>query len=100
MGSTSRACQASRQTCAHLRAASAAVMPAASVEGRDVHEDRRVDAREDVDRHPVLTDGLDRLLERDLVTVDLDSLLRQLLGDLAVGDRAEEPVPLACLDAD
>src|SRR5439155_10104932 len=71
-----------------------------SVQGRDVDEDGGVNATEHVNRHPVLADRFDLLLERHLMAIDLDPFLCQELGDLAIGHRAEEAVLFAGLDTD
>src|SRR5690606_29823489 len=51
----------------------------------------RPNIRMEADRHGVDTQRLERLLEHDLSAVDLDPLLRQLPGDVARGDRPEQP---------
>src|ERR1043165_3088409 len=43
----------------------------------------------------VLTEGLDRLIELDRAVVDIDSRALELLGDVLVGDRAEQLLVLA-----
>src|SRR5438105_6924901 len=98
MESVSLDSQPLRHTLAQSRAAST-VFTGASVQGRDVDEDRCLDAREDVYRHAMLADCLDRLLEDHLVPVHLDPFLCKQVGDLPVGHRTEEAILLAGLDA-
>src|SRR5262249_19178630 len=50
----------------------------------------RDDAGGELDRDLVLAERLDRLLELDRAVIDLDAGALELLGDVAVGDRAEQ----------
>ena len=54
---------------------------------------------EDLDRDLVGAERLERLLEVDLVAVDLDPAAGERVGDVLRGDRAVELAALADLDA-
>ena len=54
------------------------------VQWDDRDDDLGFDAVVEVDGDAVFAHGLDRLAHGDLVAIDLDALLRQQLGDLAI----------------
>src|SRR6185369_2546577 len=104
---------ASRSTCRIVRTAGAATM-ASIVDprrassaglrvglalGLDDDRDLRRHAGEDLDRDLVRPERLERLLELDLVAIDVDAAPGERLGDLLGRDRSVELAALADLDA-
>src|SRR5215207_7092259 len=66
----------------------------------DVDGHPNLDLRMEGDRHIVQADGLDRLVESDLVAVNREAVLGHDLGEVAGGDRAVEHAGLAGLAQD
>src|SRR5215212_2302829 len=66
----------------------------------DVDGHPNLDLRMEGDRHVVQADGLDRLVDGDLVAIDREAVLRHDLGEVAGGDRAVEHAGLAGLAQD
>src|SRR5262245_43095289 len=64
----------------------------------DPELDRGLDARGETDRHVVDAERLDGLVEHHLALVDLETLLREEIGDVSRRDRAVKLVLFAGLD--